>query len=110
MGRKFFWEDYKTGDEIDHAILYGPEPYNVAAVVTLDYGEPDFQEGCWRVMSSEYYSLNLEEENMSLPIEDIKKRVIINLGNEIKQRKMELDIDMSNVLDMLLNEKRKGTR
>lgn len=107
MGREFHWEDHGTDAGTDHSVLYGPEPYMVAAVVTLDYGDPDLQESFWRVMSSEYRSLNFAEENTSLPIEDIKRRTLIYLGNEIRQRKADLDTDISNVLDMLFNEKGK---
>ncbi len=103
MRRRFHWENHGT----DHAVLYGPEPYEIAAVVTLDYGDPDLQEGCWRVMSGEYRSLNFEEGNMSLPVEDIKRRVLIFIGNEIRQKTDDLNTDMSNVMDMLLNENRK---
>lgn len=106
MERKFYWEDHGTCDGLDHAVLYGPEPYMVAAVVTLDYGDPVLMESFWRVMSSDYRSLNFAEENTSLPIEDIKRRALICLGNELRQRSADLDTDISNVLDMLLNEKR----
>ncbi len=107
MNRRFYWEDHGTEDGTDHAVLYGPEPYMVAAVVTMDYGDLHLQEGCWRVMSGEYRSLNFEEGNMSLPVEDIKRRVLIFIGNEIRQKTDDLNTDMSNVMDMLLNENRK---
>lgn len=79
----------------------------VAAVVTMDYGDPDLQEGCWRVMSGEYRILNFEEKNMSIPVAAIKRRALIFLGNELRQKIDDLNADMSNVMDMLLNENRK---
>lgn len=107
--RKFHWEDHGTDDGIDHAVLYGPEPYMVAAVVTMDYGDPYLQESFWRVMSGEYGSLNFAEEDTSLPIGAIKKRVIIKLGNEINKRRLDLDMDMKCVMDMLMEESGKET-
>ena len=100
MARRFRWEDHGT----DHAVLYGPEPHMVAAVVTMDYGDPEMGDSWWRVMSSQYRSLNLEEENTSLSMEDIKRRTLIFLGNELRKEKTDLETDISNVLDMLFTE------
>ncbi len=107
MGRGFYWEDHGTDDGIDHAVLYGPEPYMVAAVVTMDYGDPYLQESFWRVMSSAYCGLNFAEENTALPIEDIKRRVGMFLVNELRGRSMELNADMESAMALLFDEKRK---
>lgn len=105
MVRVFRWEDHGP----EHAVLYGPEYHTVAAVVTMDCSA--LKEYSWRVMSSVYQSLNLNEEDTSLPMESIKQRVLIRLGNEIKEKKMDLEQDMSNLLDMLFDEmKRKEQR
>ena len=58
-------------------------------------------------MSGEYRSLNFEEKNMSVSVEDIKRRVLIFLGNELRQKIADLNTDMSNVMDMLFDENRK---
>lgn len=92
MMRGFRWEDYGP----EHAVLYGPEYYTVAAVVILD--------DSWRVMSNTYHSLNLSEKNTLLPMGEIKRRVLIRLGKEIEEKKEDLEKDMSSLLNMLFSE------
>ena len=104
MGRAFDWEDYwkvhNLSDGPDNAVLYGPEPYMIAAVIILDYGVPA-QGPRWKVMSNEYRNLNFTEEDTSLPLEQLKKRTLIRLGQELKERKEDLDADLSCVRGML---------
>lgn len=104
MGRAFHWEDYwkvhNLSDGPDNAVLYGPEPYMIAAVITLEYGVPE-QGTCWNVMSNEYRNLNFTEEDTSLSLNQLKNRTLIRLGQELKGRKEELDADLSCVRSML---------
>lgn len=99
MAREYVWKDYGS----DHAVLYGPEPCMVAAVITLNRGNVELPESSWRVMSSEYRSLNLEEEDTSIPLEQIKKRVLIKLAQELTEKTKEIDEDMSSISRILFS-------
>ena len=101
MGREFYWEDRGTGGCPDLSVLYGPEPHMIAAVITLDRGIPEMQDGCWRVMSSEYRSLNLEDPDTSQPLKAIKNRVLIRLDQELKERLEMIDEDRRSIHSML---------
>lgn len=98
--RNFIWNDINE----NHAILFGPEPErgDVAAVIVMDYGSQELMDSRYIVASSLYKKLNFEEEDTSLPIEQIKRRVIILLGNELSDRREEIEADLSNVLEILM--------
>lgn len=96
MERAFHWEDHGP----DYTALYGPEPYMIAAVITR--GRFSLEQGfCWWVASNEYRNLNFTEEDTSLSLKQLKNRTLIRLGQELKERKEELDADLSCVRSML---------
>ena len=101
MGREFYWEDRGTGGCPGLSVLYGPEPHMIAAVITLDRGIPEMQDGCWRVMSNEYRSLNLEEPDTSLSLKQIKNRTLIRLDQELKDRQEQIEEDRSGIHGLL---------
>ena len=84
---RFYWD--KIDDE--HALLMGPEEGEVAAVVALYPGDPELMDGEWRVMSQSYRLLNFQEEDTSLLLERIQRRAIILLGQELEERKRDLE-------------------
>lgn len=100
MAREFKWEEITP----EHAVLYGPEPYMVAAVIIMECPEPDPQDACWRVMSGLYPSLNFAEENTGIPLEQLKRRVLIQLGSDLEKWKKGIEEDISNVLGMVFGE------
>lgn len=95
--REYLWED--RGE--DFAVLYGPEPYTVAAVIRLDPGTPDQMDGCWRITSGRYSLLNLEERDTSIPLKQMKDRALILLGQELRQRQEDVEADMASVRSLL---------
>ena len=104
MNREFKWNDISD----DHAVLYGPEAYMVAAVITLGYEKEDMSDLCWRVMSGSYKSLNIEEYDTSISLQQLKRRALILLGNELEQERRALDADISNILGMLMEQEAKA--
>lgn len=100
MGRRFEWKDYGEG----HAVLYGPKEGMVAAVVERDRGIPDRTISCWRVTSRKYHLLNFEEADASLPMDALKRRTLIWLGEILRQRKDRLEEDLSSILGLLFAE------
>ena len=107
MGRGFYWKDHGTENGIDHAVLYGPEEHMVAAVVTMEYQDPYLEENCWQVMSGNYSSMNFEEGNTSLSIEEIKERAVRALISELRQKSIDMYTDMDSAMTLLFGEKRK---
>ena len=101
---KFYWDKI---DE-DHALLMGPEDGEVAAVITLYPGDPGLMDGEWRVMSQSYRLLNFREEDTSLPLEKIQRRAIILLGQELEERKRDLEEGLSSVLSMIFENAEEG--
>ena len=101
---KFYWDKI---DE-DHALLMGPEDGEVAAVITLYPGDPELMDGEWRVMSQSYRLLNFREEDTSLPLEKIQRRTIILLGQELEERKRDLEEGLSSVLSMIFENAEEG--
>ena len=101
---KFYWDKI---DE-DHALLMGPEDGEVAAVITLYPGDPELMDGEWRVMSQSYRLLNFREEDTSLPLGKIQRRTIILLGQELEERKRDLEEGLSSVLSMIFENAEEG--
>lgn len=97
---KFWWNKINEG----HALLMGPEAGEVAAVVVLEPGDPDLEDSRWCVMSSDYRSLNFTESNASLPMEQIQRRTVIRLGQELEKRKNDLEDAISSILSMVFAE------
>lgn len=93
MKRIFIWKDHGP----DRAVLYGPEPYKVAAVVELNPGDPDLMDSQWIVSSSAYKSARFMEEDTSIPMEMIKKRVMIKIMDDLMKAQRKLTEDMENV-------------
>lgn len=87
-----------------HALLIGPEAGEVAAVVVLDPGDPELGDGEWKVMSSDYRSLNFTEANTSLALEKIQRQTIIRLGQELEKRKRDIEDAISSILSMVFAE------
>ena len=101
---RFYWD--KIDDE--HALLMGPEEGEVAAVVALYPGDPELMDGEWRVMSQSYRLLNFQEEDTSLLLERIQRRTIILLGQELEERKRDLEEGLSSVLSMIFEDAEEG--
>ena len=101
---RFYWD--KIDDE--HALLMGPEEGEVAAVVALYPGDPELMDGEWRVMSQSYRLLNFQEEDTSLLLERIQRRAIILLGQELEERKRDLEEGLSSVLSMIFEDAEEG--
>lgn len=97
---RYYWD---TIDE-DHALLMGPEEGEVAAVVTMDPGDPELMDSEWRVMSGTYKYLNFREEDTSLPMRQIQRRIIILLGQELSERKQALEDGVASVLELIFEE------
>ena len=101
---RFYWE--KIDEE--HALLMGPEDGDVAAVVVMDPGDPELMDSEWRVMSQSYRLLNFQEEDTSLLLERIQRRAIILLGQELEERKRDLEEGLSSVLSMIFEDAEEG--
>lgn len=97
LKRGFFWEDI----DAYHAILHGPEPYMITAVAEMVPDADETHNGEWRVISASYARLNLTERDIGIPLEQIKRRVVIELGNQIKETRRILEEDFNNVLSLL---------
>lgn len=101
---RFYWDKIDDG----HALLMGPEEGEVAAVVALYPGDPELMDGEWRVMSQSYRLLNFREEDTSLLLERIQRRTIILLGQELEERKRDLEEGLSSVLSMIFEDAEEG--
>lgn len=102
--KEWTWPDrnFRWADQNDHcAILYGPEPYEVAAIVELVPGTDETENGEWRVMSGTYGPLNMIERDVGVSLADMKRRVTITLGSAILAQKKLLEEDHGNVLKIL---------
>lgn len=97
MAREYVWTQHGE----DCAVLCGPEPYMVAALVRLDRGDPEQPESCWRIMSGIYSLLNQEEKDSSIPLEDMKRRTLLLLMQELAQKIKDTDEDLVNVRSLL---------
>lgn len=97
---EFKWQKINDG----HALLMGPEAGEVAAVVVLEPGDPDLEDSRWCVMSSDYRFLNFIANNASLPLEKIQRQTIIRLGQELENRKRDLEDAISSILSMVFAE------
>ena len=65
---------------------------------------PDAEEthnGEWRVISASYARLNLTERDIGIPLEQIKRRMVIELGKQKKETRRILEEDFNNVLSLL---------
>ena len=97
MAREYHWEEH--GDT--HAVLYGPEEGMIAAVITMEFGDPELMDGRWKVMSNIYWSLNLWEEDTSISLRQMEKRVIAKLGSELSESVNKLSEDLISVTGLL---------
>lgn len=101
---RFYWDKI---DE-DHALLMGPEEGEVAAVIVLYEGDPELMDAEWRVMSQTYGMLNFREDDTSIQLEQIQRRTIILLGQELEERKRNLEDGISAVLSLLFEDTEEG--
>lgn len=97
MGREFQWEDV----DARHAILHGPEPYEIAAVIELVPAVEEGENGEWRVMSNTYESLNKVDCDVGITLEAMKRKTLIDLGSELVKCIRTLKQDHENVLSLL---------
>ncbi len=94
MERKFYWKD-----EDDHqAVLCSREPYMEIAVVRL---ELDKENSRWEVTSRLYNCLNLTEPDIGIPMERIKKRVLVELGKKLGADKQKAEQDLCSLRELL---------
>lgn len=71
-----------------HAILWGSldglKYWAPVAVITYDRENlEDYLDDCWRVASVKYKTLNFTEEDTTIPLKQIQRRVMILLGQAI---------------------------
>ena len=71
-----------------HAILWGSLDglkywVPVAVITYAPENLEDYLDDCWRVASVKYNALNFAEEDTTIPLKQIQKRVMILLGQAI---------------------------
>jgi hypothetical protein len=86
------------------AILYGPVEDCVTAVVERVPGDPELMDGYWKCVSPCCEGMEFTEDDLSIPIDRIKKRALILLGNVIEAEKKALENAMGDILALLFKE------
>lgn len=97
MAREYHWGKHGA----DHAVLYGPEPYMIAAIVTMEHKG---MESRWVAISARYPSVNFLEDDASIPLEQIMERVHINIRSDLELAKRKIEEDICNVSDLRYRE------
>lgn len=96
--REYKWEVHPPY----YAVLYGPEPYLIAAVLTVKWEDEDQIYGEWITISERYKTAGAVTDDISVPLEQIMKRVEINLCNDLKEQITELEEDLCNARSLAL--------
>ena len=79
-----------------HAILWGPEFWRPIAIITYDPGDLDDRlDDCWRIASPEYKTLNFREEDTTIPVKKIQRRVMIILGQALREERAAIEERLS---------------
>ena len=86
-----------------HAILWGAGFWEPDVVITYDPGDQDdLLDDSWRVASNVYPHLNFMEENTTLPIEQIQRRVMVIMGNEPRERRSAVENQLTELYKCMM--------
>ena len=78
MAREYRWYDAAP----DVAALIGPEWDQTAALIRMEYGDPELLDHRWIVTSSMFRALNFCEDDIGIPMEKLKSLVLQRLHRE----------------------------
>ena len=104
MAREYRWYDAAP----DVAALIGPEWGQTAALIRMEYGDPELLDHRWIVTSSMFRALNFCEDDIGIPMEKLKSLVLQRLHRELLRSLRETEEDLEQVSDLLFLLEKEG--
>lgn len=105
MAREYRWYDAAP----DVAALIGPEWDQTAALIRMEYGDPELLDHRWIVTSSMFRALNFCEDDIGMPMEKLKSLVLQRLHRELLRSLRETEEDLEQVSGLLFCQKEGGS-